>query len=267
MCERKVAASVAALEKSTAAATVTAAATNKSTRAPTTTTSSSAASANATEQGAKSVEGVDFTTSEHVKGYKIVNGKKTSYFHNELTDQAKALIGDIAPKKLDPVVGSATGTATGEKGKSVWNQAGTWEEKNVSTWAIESLQAQLEATVFQLPLSSPAPGASVTVTSAVVTGHASVATVRGKTRLIYELSAVVDWKLVEHIVASGSLTFPDIDGTCMEGEPYDCTDFTVRHADDDTIRPVLDTFVHRQGLRDALHENIDGWVRLFRDTY
>jgi tetratricopeptide (TPR) repeat protein len=207
---------------------------------------------------------------DDMKGYKVVNGKKTSYFHNELTDEAKELIGDIAPKKLETVNTGVAVTATGDsndKATSAWNTAGTWEERDVTAWAVTSLQEQLTASTYQLPPSSPAPGATVAVTSAVVTGHASVATVRGKKRFLYEFSVVVDWKLTEHSSATGSLTFPDVDGTCQTGEPYDCTDFVVRHMDDPTIRPVLDAFVYRAGLRDALHESIDAWVGLFKETY
>ena len=58
------------------------------------------------------------------------NGKKTSYFHNELSEEAKQLIGDIAPKKLDPATAApATTTTSGDK--SSWNHAGTWEERDV----------------------------------------------------------------------------------------------------------------------------------------
>jgi tetratricopeptide (TPR) repeat protein len=57
-----------------------------------------------------------------MRGYKIVNGKKTSYFHNELSDEAKALIGDIAPKKLDnPPPPSSTTAAQNKNGMSAWN--------------------------------------------------------------------------------------------------------------------------------------------------
>jgi tetratricopeptide (TPR) repeat protein len=224
--------------------------------------------------GMKSVSTSDESTtkSDDMKGYKIVNGKKTSYFNNELSPEAAALIGDIAPKKLDTAGTTGTnkdGTAAadGDKATSAWNTAGTWEERDVTAWAIPSLQEQLTQTTYQLPASSPAPGATVCVTAAVVTGHASVATVRGKKRFLYEFAVVIDWKLTEHVVASGSLTFPDVDGTCVLGEPYDCTDFVVRHMDDATMRPVLDAFVYRAGLRDVLHESIDAWVRLFREKY
>ncbi|CAM9501063.1 unnamed protein product, partial [Sphacelaria rigidula] len=37
-----------------------------------------------------------------MKGYKkTADGRVTTYFHNELSEEAKALIGDIAPKRLD----------------------------------------------------------------------------------------------------------------------------------------------------------------------
>ena len=37
-----------------------------------------------------------------MKGYKMVNGKKTSYFHTELTEEAKQLLAaNAGPKKLD----------------------------------------------------------------------------------------------------------------------------------------------------------------------
>jgi tetratricopeptide (TPR) repeat protein len=250
--------------------------------APTATTKAAAAAAPSQSQSKAQPDAKGDTTktkssSDDMKGYKIVNGKKTSYFHNELSGEAAALIGDIAPKKLDTGAAATAGASSTdntssnvEKATSAWNKAGTWEERDVTAWAIPSLQEQLTVTTYQLPASSPAPGATVTVTSAVVKGTASVATVRGKKRFLYEFSVVVDWKVctTDHpILASGSLTFPDIDGTCVLGEPYDCTDFVVRHMDDVTIRPVLDAFVYRAGLREALHESIDAWVRLFQETY
>ena len=52
-----------------------------------------------------------------MRGYKIVNGKKTSYFHTEISDEAKALLEkDSGPKKVattskDAATQSLTGTA------------------------------------------------------------------------------------------------------------------------------------------------------------
>lgn len=122
-------------------------------------------------------EETSFTKSEPIKGYKIVNGKKTSYFHNELSEEAAKLIGDIAPKKLTEnngnnnnnnngsnIVGSGKNnndTITTTDGTSAWNKAGTWEERDVTTWAIETIEKQLQSVQYTLPESSPAPNATV----------------------------------------------------------------------------------------------------------
>jgi tetratricopeptide (TPR) repeat protein len=213
-----------------------------------------------------------FTKSEPVRGYKVVNGKKTSYFHNELDDKAKALIGDIAPKKLDNPPPS-TDTAAKQGGTSAWNQAGTWEEKNVSAWAKETLTKAILQTTFTLPATSPAPNALVTVQKVKsLDGHASVAVVRGKTRFIYEYSCRLEWQLQQSsdgdsLKCKGSLAIPDIDGTIAPGEGYEIHEFVVDSVSDNAVKPMIDRFVHRGGFHEALNESIDDWVRLFRKEH
>jgi len=241
----------------------------------TTTTKSSSSTSTETKKGPEpmevdskggTVDGTTFSKSEHVKGYKIVNGKKTSYFHNELTEEAKQLIGDIAPKKLE-VVPDPTAAST-EEGRSAWNKAGTWEERDVTKWACEAMQSQLSQITYAFPSSSPAPGATVTTKKATVTGHASVATVRGKKRYIYELILKLEWQFEhEDVDAHGILNFPDVDGTCEVGQGYDATNWDIQHASNDSMRPLLEQFVHKQGWRNAVHDAIDDWVRLFKETY
>ncbi len=75
-----------------------------------------------------------FTKSDHVRGYKIrSDGTKTSFFDREISEDAKKLIGDIAPKKLD--VGGASSSSllsssstennnAASEGTSAWNTAG-----------------------------------------------------------------------------------------------------------------------------------------------
>lgn len=72
-----------------------------------------------------------------MKGYKkTADGRTTTYFNNDLTEEAKALIGDIAPKKLEPAAGAGgAGTGTGGDGGndvSAWNKAGTWESRDMT---------------------------------------------------------------------------------------------------------------------------------------
>uniref|UniRef100_A0A7S4ARV6 Activator of Hsp90 ATPase AHSA1-like N-terminal domain-containing protein n=1 Tax=Pseudo-nitzschia australis TaxID=44445 RepID=A0A7S4ARV6_9STRA len=217
-----------------------------------------------------------FTKSEPVRGYKVVNGKKTSYFHNELDEKSRELIGDIAPKKIkDPTsanpTAAAAASATKQQGTSVWNTGGTWEEKNVTEWAKQSLTELLLQTTYTLPPSSPAPGAVVSVEKvSKLDGHASVAVVRGKTRFIYEFSCKLDWQLDkedDELNCKGTLAIPDIDGTIAIGEGYDIHDFTIASVSNNSVKPVVDRFVHRGGFHEALNEKIDDWVRHFKKVY
>lgn len=210
-----------------------------------------------------------FTKSDAVRGYKIVNGKKTSYFHNELSEEAKQLIGDIAPKKLDASAQPVT-TQPSSGETSVWNKAGTWEERDVTAWAKETLKEALQKTTYTFPDSSPAPGATARISAVKkVDGHASFATVRSKKKYIYEFALQLEWALDlsnETDAAQGKIQFPDIDGTIELGEGYDST-FEITAVEDQSLRPVLDRFVKNQGLRESLHQAIDDWVRAFREKY
>jgi len=213
-----------------------------------------------------------FTKSEHVKGYKIVNGKKTTFFHNELSEEAKHLIGDIAPKRLDTTVVSTITTEKNEN-TSVWNTAGTWEERDVTSWAKKSLEQFLLKTSYTLDDTSPAPDASVTITRVTkCDGHASFATVRGKKRYIYEFLVMLEWKLTfassnNSDTAEGTMTFPDFDGTCPVGEGYDLGPYEVKSCTDSNLVPILDRFVRNGGLRICIHTAFDDWVQLFKETY
>ena len=96
--------------------------------------------------------GIQSKSSLEMKGYKMTSdGRKTTYFNREMTEEEKVLLGDSTPKPLSsttssvsdkidgnikPVVGSSTGSA--------WNTAGTWEERNVTAWAIKHVKELLK---------------------------------------------------------------------------------------------------------------------------
>jgi len=217
-----------------------------------------------------------FTKSDHVRGYKIrSDGKKTSYFDREIDEDTKKLIGDIAPKKIDQNINGASEDCTPKpslEGASAWNKAGTWEERDVTPWAKETLEAALLATEYIFPDGSPSPGAHGIVSKVTkIDGHASYATVRGKKRYIYEFGLAINWVLTlgdDHKSAChGSMTFPDIDGTVDLGDGYDMVDYHVEGSSPAGTGPLLDRFVRDGGLRDSIHKSIDDWVRLFRATY
>ena len=161
---------------SNSAATATKAATTTATTASTTT--SSTTKKPATKPVAEATEEI----ASNMRGYKkTADGRVTSYFHNELDETTKQLIGDIAPKKID----APTTTTTANANVSVWNTAGTWEEKNHSVWAVSHLE-----TLFK-----NISATSVTITKAVVHGDASVTTSRNKIKHIYDFTVTLDWTL------------------------------------------------------------------------
>lgn len=219
----------------------------------------------------------DFSKSDHVRGYKVVNGKKTSFFHHEQTDEEKNLIGDITPKRLDPAQVPASST-TGDKEVSAWNKAGTWEEKDVTDWAIESIKKKVMEASYSLPEGSPDPNANVKITDvsklisskkAGGSAHASVAKVRGKKKYIFEFTICVHWEMVlgSGEKCKGKMTFFDVDGTHEIGEGYDVTDYVVDAGAPADACHLLERFVRNSGFRTAIEGKLDEWIGLFRETY
>lgn len=87
-------------------------------------------------------------------------------------------------------------------------------------------------------------------------------------KYIYEFLIELKWEFVhDSEMASGSMSFPDFDGTCEIGEGYEMLNYHVDPETPSALRPVLDRFIKNDGLRDALHDTLDDWVRLFKETY
>ena len=256
---------------------------------------SSSSSSSSTKEGKKEIfKSGEFSKSDHVRGYKIINGKKTSFFHHEQTEEEKRLIGDITPKRIDPAQlqqqqqqqqqqsSSSTGPTkldnSTTSGTSAWNKAGTWEEKDVTDWAIQTLEQSIQNCEYDLPQGSPDPNAQVIVTkvtkllSAKVAGgtcHASVATVRGKKRYIFEFTICVHWEMTlgDGRKCKGQMAFLDVDGTHQIGDGYDMVDYSVESDSPSDARYLLERFVRDGGLRVVVEKALDGWINLFHETY
>ncbi|CAI5741578.1 unnamed protein product [Hyaloperonospora brassicae] len=152
----------------------------------------------------------------HVRGYKkLADGRVTTFFNNELTEEAKQLIGDIAPKKVDDLHAVQIKSVDGG---SAWNQGNTFEEKDMTTWA----KAKLETLVSGV--SAPlGPGGDGVVTSVKVSdleGDASIAVVRGAKRYIFDFAFTLACTLTQgDNVVTGDLKFLDLSSDC--GGDYD----------------------------------------------
>lgn len=181
---------------------------------------------------------------ELLKGYKKTSdGKKTSYFNRELSAEDRRLLeANSGPRPIStpsPSALSTSSTATtpnaapssssssspqpitsASVSASAWNAAGTFEEKDVSSWAQGRVRALLLAVTCEsgksgvkLPgsSSSGSGSCSVRITSCTVSGDCTVASSRGKTRYLYDLSAEMQWELtLDAFKAVGGLTVSDI---------------------------------------------------------
>lgn len=125
------------------------------------------------------------------RGYKKTSdGRTTTFFNNELDETTKALIGDIAPKKLDAPDVPAVVPAPAAAG-SVWNTAGTFEERICTPWAQSRLEELFtDMQVDALPLDSV-----ISLTKSAFSGDAAITRNRGKVKHVYDFTATCEWKL------------------------------------------------------------------------
>ncbi|CCI49653.1 unnamed protein product [Albugo candida] len=120
-----------------------------------------------------------------VRGYKkLADGRVTTFFHNELDEQTKQLIGDIAPK---PVNDPNAVQIKSVEGASAWNQGNTFEERNMTAWAKERIESLFRD--LSVPFDEARLKGQLSVESIMdLNGDASVAFLRGSKRYIYEFS-------------------------------------------------------------------------------
>jgi hypothetical protein len=157
-----------------------------------------------------------------LRGYKNTSdGRTTSYFTRELSEEEKKILGNTAPQKLGAISAegltliSPSASADGKGKASAWNRAGTWEEKNTTDWCTPHLQSKFLAATACLE-----GGNYVAVVTTVenLSGDASVAVVGGKKRYIFDYPHTTVLYEVrddsdDTVVASGSLRLPDICST------------------------------------------------------
>lgn len=167
------------------------------------------------------------TEADKIRGYKLTSdGRKTSYFNNELDDQTKALIGDIAPKKIStnesssPQPLSAGSSASG----SAWNTAGTFESTNLTKWAQGNIKDRL------IKCASHKDSISAVITSITSEGDAEIVVNRGKRKHIYDFTVSVKWTVTGQYgaVVKGSVNIQDVDAD--EDGDYEVSDYTVDDA-------------------------------------
>ncbi len=182
---------------------------NSSSNTTTTTTTS-----NNNKKTTDSVVDIDGAEGSDLRGYKKLNdGRKTSYFHRELSEQEKQIIGDCSPR---PISAGSQPTdfaprqiqvdSNASSSSSAWNAAGTFEEKNIIEWSKSTLSEILKSLEVRTESSEASPiVVSVTKVNSV-SGESVVTFSRGKKKYIYDLTAELTWQL-----RCGSIS---LEGTC-----------------------------------------------------
>ena len=206
-----------------------------------------------------------------LRGYKVDSqGRKTTFFNNELSEEAKALIGDIAPKKVTEPTQMKVGA-----GESSWNQAGTFESKDHTKWLRGWLETKFRDFMVDLPerqvgaLSVPC---YLTVKKIKeIKGDASTAQARGKKKWVLDVSFVVEWEFPlddAGAVAKGTMLFPDVSCDVIDDdEPLEWS-LDVDPLTPKAAIPLITSHLQSDdvGLRPAVREACAGLVAEFRAT-
>uniref|UniRef100_A0A7S0LGA3 Activator of Hsp90 ATPase AHSA1-like N-terminal domain-containing protein n=1 Tax=Coccolithus braarudii TaxID=221442 RepID=A0A7S0LGA3_9EUKA len=161
----------------------------------------------------------------NVRGYKKrADGTTTTYFDRQVDEKTRTMLDQLkAPKRIDTaaeVSPSAAGRSS--SGGSAWNKAGTWEEKDISTWTQQLLKDKLagvsakadvdmqfvlqEANLGSASLGDAWLGlpllASVREVKSVE-GTASVSSSRGTLRHMVDLSFEIEWEVAAEQTEDG----------------------------------------------------------------
>ena len=157
-----------------------------------------------------------------LRGYKKTSdGRTTSYFTREQTEEEKNLLGSIAPQRLDANPATTApqklGTQSSNVSKgSAWNNAGTWEEKDTSDWCHSTLTNYLNEAAIEIDHCS----AKVQKVKDL-SGDASVAFVSGKKRYVFDYNASLQYSIFDEgdeKIAGGTLKLPDISSVGINEE-------------------------------------------------
>ena len=212
-------------------------------------------------------EDIDIAKLGGVKGYVTkADGKKTTYFNRELSEEAKELIGDIAPKAIVTPEKTATDSTPPKSGGSVWNQAGTFEERDTTAWCKDALKRLLlQASVGEEDAAAKAAGAEVSVTAVKdLEGDASMCVIRGSKRYIFDFSFTLEWEAVFSQLGKkvkGKLQYTDVDNDLG----YD-VEIKWKKAAVAEQKSKLNPLLGKEGagLRAAIRAKIDAFVAEFR---
>lgn len=148
---------------------------------------------------------------ETLKGYKKNSaGKTTTYFNRELSEKDKMLLGDQTPKRIDinnetkqtfspqkisPNSTNKAGDGNKTQTVSTWNQAGTWEEKNLTKWGLDRIRKLL--TKYEKSYRNMNHDVCIRFTNVkALSGEIYITHTRGKKLYLYDITMDVSFKII-----------------------------------------------------------------------
>ena len=218
------------------------------------------------------------------KGYKLkADGSKTSFFDrsDKIDSQTKALLDAAkAPKRIDAVdvsddaSGGSSGALSGRGVAgggvtSAWNAAGTFEERDVSAWAIAELRTRLLAITADISDGEAAAPWRVRVSGVEgADGTASIMSNRGKVKRFFELKLDLKWEMVaaqaaeQRPACAGQISFGEI----CPAPPGHATACTYETTERFLEPPRADATQAVREARGALQRRIDAAMADFRQA-
>lgn len=142
--------------------------------------------------------------------------KNKGYYHGRLG----TVLSDAAPKPQQMAQDREKEEATGGNRGSEWNQAGTWEERDTTSWVKERLSARLQGASVQKAAATLPSGKAATVSAEVtkvksISGDAQIVTVRKQPRFGYNFEAELSFRIAVREQESADEEMPAAAG---EGE-------------------------------------------------
>lgn len=195
-----------------------------------------------------------------MRGYKTTSdGKTTSYFHTEISEEAKAMIaaqGFGKPQKLDQPIEETEAKGGG----SSWNKAGTYEERGQIKFVKTQLPQVLQGLKFDLP-----QGGAAAVTGVVdINGDASITVARGKRKHLLDLTFTVEWEMkVGDDSGKGKLCYSEVTANDDDDMEVKCE---VNSETAGSLKGIIDAFLKSAGtgLQPMVTQEVKNFIAEFK---
>lgn len=189
---------------------------------------------------------------------------KLPYFHRTLSPEDSALIGDITPKAI-----TTSAPLENKSGKisdgSAWNSAKTWEERDCSTWARETLKTvlsnnlvEVKNDVYYLKF----------ISFSDIKGDAQITHIRGSARFMYELSFSSTFSLKENKSGKqyeGKLSIADLINDQLDDVDISVESWTAGKAPPNSDLKAAKAFLTGSAIKQSLKEAIQVFNQKYKE--